>query len=101
MNKSAKEWIESLDEKEKGQAELLDAYFTFRTNLPADDPGMGKAMEDPKTTDEIIDDLSPMMPLSQKFVVEYMRHHDFGMTTVADGTVKWAIWRFLDLTVLI
>ena len=93
-------WLEELNEEERSQAEVLDAYFTFRRNLPENDPGFGKAFEEPKTTDEIIDDLQPMMPLSQKVVVGYMRSHGFGMTTVADGSVKWAIWRFMDIASL-
>lgn len=93
-------WLESLNETEKSQVEVLDAYFTFRTNLPGEDPGMGKPIEEPKTTDEIIDDLTPIMPLSSKVVVGYMRSHGFGLTTIADGSVKWAVWRFIDITVL-
>ena len=101
MKERVKKGLESLDEAERAQADVLDAYFMFRTNMPGDDPGFGKAIEEPKTTEEIMDDLSPMMPLSQKVVVGYMRSHEFGMTTVGDGTVRWAIWRFLNSTVLI
>ena len=100
MKERVKKWLESLDEEEKNQVELLDAYFTFRTNMPGEDPGFGKAIAEPKTTDEIIDDLMPMMPISQKVVAGYMRSHEYGLTTIGDGSVKWAIWRFVDVTVL-
>lgn len=100
MKERIMKWLESLDDEEKSQVEVLDAYFTFRTNLPREDPAMGRPIEEPKTTDEIIDDLSQMMPMSQKVVVGYMRSHDYGMKTVGDGSVKWAIWRFIDLTCL-
>ena len=100
MKERVNKWLESLDEEEKCQAELLDAYFTFRTNMPGEDPGFGKAVEEPKTTAEIIDDLTPMMFMDKTIVAGYMRTHDYGFTTLADGTVRWAIWRFVDMTVL-
>ena len=100
MKERIQKWLDGLDEEERCQAELLDAYFMFRRNLPSAEQGLGKAMEEHKTTDEIIDDLQPMMPLSQKVVVGYMRSHDYSMTTVADGSVKWAIWRFMDIAAL-
>ena len=64
MKERVQKWLESLDEEEKNQVELLDAYFTFRTNMPGEDPGFGKASEEPKTTEEIMDDLTPMMTMS-------------------------------------
>ena len=100
MKERIGKWLESLDEEEKNQVEVLDAYFTFRRNMPENDPGFGKAIAEPKTTDEIIDDLMPMMPISQKVVAGYMRSHEYGLTTIGDGSVKWAIWRFVDVTVL-
>lgn len=100
MKERIAKWLESLDEEEKCQAELLDAYFMFRTNMPSEDPGFGKAVEEPKTTAEIIDDLTPMMFMDKTIVSAYMRTHEYGFTTLADGTVRWAIWRFVDVTVL-
>lgn len=100
MKERISRWLDGLDEEEKNQAELLDAYFTFRTNMPGEDPGFGKAVEEPKTTEEIMDDLQPMMYLNKTVVAGYMRTHDYGFTTVADGSVRWAIWRYMDVTVL-
>ena len=100
MKERIAKWLESLDEEEKNQVEVLDAYFTFRTNMPGDDPGFGKAVEEPKTTEEIMDDLVPMMFMDKTIVSAYMRTHEYGFTTLADGTVRWAIWRFVDVTVL-
>lgn len=100
MKERIAKWLESLDEEEKCQAELLDAYFTFRTNMPGDDPGFGKASPEPKTTEEIMDDLMPMMNIGKNVVAGYMRTHEYGYTTLADGTVRWAIWRYMDVTVL-
>lgn len=94
MKERVDKWLQELDEEERCQVEMLDAYFTFRTNLPAEDEAFGKAFEDHKTTDEIIDDLVPMMYVNKTVVVSYLRTHGFTVTTIADGTVKWAIWRF-------
>lgn len=99
MKERIAKWLESLDEEERCQAELLDSYFLYRTNMPGKDRGFGKASEEPKTTDEIIDDLMPMMYVSKTVVAGYMRAHDYGFTTVADGTPRWAIWRYMDVTV--
>ena len=100
MKERISKWLESLDEEERCQAELLDAYFTFRTNMPGEDPGFGRASEEPKTTEEIMDDLTPMFPMNKNVVAGYMRAHDYGFTTLLDGSVRWAIWRYMDVTVL-
>jgi len=100
MKERVKKWLESLDEQEHCQVEVLDAYFTFRTNMPGEDPGFGKASEEPKTTEDIMDDLTPMMTMSKDVVAGYMRSHEYGFTTLPDGTVRWAIWRYMDVTVL-
>lgn len=100
MKERVKKWLESLDEEERCQAEVLDAYFTYRTNMPDEDPGFGKASEEPKTTEEIMDDLQPMMYMSKNVVAGYLRTHEYGFTTVADGSVRWAIWRYMDVNAL-
>ena len=100
MKERISKWLESLDEQERCQVEVLDAYFTFRTNMPGEDPGFGKVSEEPKTTEDIMDDLTPMMTMSKDVVAGYMRAHDYGFTTLADGSVRWAIWRYMDVTVL-
>lgn len=68
--------------------ELLAAYFTHRENLPAD--GL---IAEPKTTRQICDELLEMYPLNYEQVALWMRKADFHATTLADGTVAWAIWR--------
>ena len=95
MAERISKWLDQLDEEEKCQAELLDSYFTFRRNLPEEDKGLGRAVEEPKTTEDIIDDLTPMMNMSKDVVVGWLRAHDYHITTVADGTPKWAIWRYI------
>lgn len=98
MTERVVKWLATLDEQELCQAEVLDAYFTFRSNMPDDDPGFGKATAEPKTTDEIIDDLLPMMYMHKELVAAYMSAHGFGVTTMPDGSVKWAIWRYMDVS---
>lgn len=100
IKRLVEKWLASLDETEKAQAEVLDAYFTFRRNLPDEDPGFGKAIAEPKTTQDIMDELQPMMSMSERVVVDYMRIHAYGMTTLNDGSVKWAIWRFMAMDAL-
>lgn len=95
MKERINKWLESLNERERSQVEVLDAYFTFRRNMPEKDNELGKAVEDHKSTDEIIDDLASMMLVEQGVVVSWMRNHDYHITTIGDGTVKWAIWRFV------
>ena len=77
--------------------ELLDAYFTHRRNLPGEFAGR-PLMEEPKSTYDIIDDLTPMANLyeAKDAVVSYMTTHGYGFTTLADGSVKWAIWRIVE-----
>jgi hypothetical protein len=33
-------------------------------------------------------------------VVGWMRAHDYHITTAQDGSPRWAIWRFMDVTSL-
>lgn len=99
MAERISKWLDQLDEKEKCQAELLDSYFTFRRNLPEEDKGLGRAVEEPKTTEDIIDDLMPMMNISKDVVVGWLRAHDYHITTAADGSPRWAIWRYVDTAV--
>ena len=95
MAERISKWLDQLDEEDKCQAELLDSYFTFRRNLPEEDKGFGRAVEEPKTTEDIIDDLTPMMNMSKDVVVGWLRAHDYHITTAADGSPRWAIWRYI------
>ena len=100
MQDRIKKWLDTLNENERCQAEILDSYFTFRRNLPDADPVLGRAIEDHKTTVEIIDDLEPMMDMSKSVVTAWLRSHDYHITTIGDGSPKWAIWRFIDTTLV-
>ena len=54
---------------------------------------------DPKSSVEIADELGTMYNMDISVIAQYMLLHEFGTTTVEDGTVKWAIWRDMDFQV--
>lgn len=39
----------------------------------------------------------PMMPISQQILSKYLLMKDYTMATYDDGTIKWAIWRDVDM----
>jgi hypothetical protein len=67
---------------------LLDSYFQFRSPLPSDG-----CIQENKTTQQIQDELEPMIHVGGLDIVEYMDDHDYSFITEQDGTVSWAIWR--------
>ena len=73
--------------------ELLDAYCASRSP----EPGLSELGEpltpDNKTTDDIADELDTIMPVSRTDIVMYLRDHGYRLTTAADGTLRWQIWR--------
>lgn len=79
---------ENDNREEQMKQKLLDSYFQFRSPLPED----GYIQEN-KTTQQIQDELVPMMHVSEFDIVEYMDDHDYSFITERDGTVSWAIWR--------
>jgi len=72
---------------------VLDAY-TLNRNYEKTDESW--AVEN-KSTDEIIDDLSPMMPLTHRDVNDYMIAHGYMMMPMSDGTVKWRMYRYIQV----
>lgn len=81
-----------LNETERNYAELMDAYLTFRRSLPTTETGEGLIAE-PKTTQDIRDELADMMIVPADFIFSYMLRRGYGFTTGTDGAVKWAVWR--------
>lgn len=84
----------SLNENERNQVKMLDAYFQFRSNEP--NFGGKSLTPDNKTTAQIQDDLATMMSIPEALIVKYMYEQDFNITTVEDGTILWQIWRIQD-----
>lgn len=89
------DWLRENDrtEEEKMQCKLLDEYMRSRQNLPGKTLTGEELIEDDKTTADIAADLSTMYPMDEKIIARYMFLHRFTTTTLADGTVAWAIWR--------
>lgn len=48
-----------------------------------------------RSTLEIMDELSEMMDVPKFKVIEFMVNNGYQLTTEEDGSVKWAIWRFI------
>lgn len=81
-------------EKKELIRKVLDAYFQFRSNEP--EFGGKQLVEDNKSTQEIIDDLMPMITLGEDDVANYLYDSGYHITSLEDGTVKWLIWRIWD-----
>ena len=90
---------DSESEEEKMQCKLLDEYMKTRDNLPGKGVTGSELVFDPKSSDEIAEDLRPMYYMDINIIANYMFLHEFGTTTAEDGTVKWAIWRDMDFRV--
>ena len=104
MSKDLKQfldWLKENDrtEEEKMQCKLLDEYMKTRDNLPGKGVTGTPLVPDPKTSEEIANDLQPMYWMDVRVIAQYMFMHEFSTTTVEDGTVKWAIWRDMDFQV--
>lgn len=91
-------WLDDPDTdlNTRQQCQLLDGYFETRENMPGKTVGGRELTAEPKSTGDIINDCADMYPLDTPTVVKYMQLHEFGFTTIADGSVKWAVWR--DIT---
>ena len=68
--------------------DILDAYFLSRLPLPEEG-----AVQQNRSTQDILDELEPMGAVTKDDVLEYLAGNDFHPTTERDGTVVWAIWR--------
>lgn len=89
------DWLRDNDrtEEERVQCRLLDEYMKCRDNLPGRSITGAELVADPKTTQDIAAELSTMYPMDERLVARYMFLHEFATTTLADGTVAWAVWR--------
>ncbi len=83
-----------MEEKNILTEKVLDAYFQLRSNVP--EFGGKQLVEDNKSTQDIIDELVPMMTVSEEDVLEYLHTHEYQITSLEDGSVKWQIWRIWD-----
>lgn len=72
---------------------VLEAYFQSRDSFPGTSLMGEDLVDDSKTTDEIVEEVSTMMDIDKEIVAIWMRYDGFHIKTMEDGTVKWAIWR--------
>ena len=72
---------------------MLDNYFQYRRNLPIKMESGAKMIEENKSTDDIQTELATMVLIDKYAINMYMLSHDYGVKTMPDGSVKWAIWR--------
>lgn len=94
MKNLAEQLWNSLNDDEKVQVKMLDAYFQFRSNEPTFG---GKSLTpDNKCTSQIQDDLSTMMCIPDAIIVKYMYGQGFNLVPVEDGTIRWQIWRIQE-----
>lgn len=84
------------EEDEKMQLEYIEAYFDKRS--PALEGSLaGKSnYPEPKTTTEIIDDLSDMYDISKGLLSKYLVDHGYSLVPTEDGRLKWMIYRYYD-----
>lgn len=78
------------DKRDRIKEEILEAYFQFRSPLPGDG-----FVAQHRSTEELQDELANMYPFSKEELAEYMMDHEYTPLTETDGSVKWAIWRFI------
>lgn len=73
---------------------IIEAYLLWRQPTPdAANDGAFKVIQENMTTEDIRDALRDMADIPATFILSYMLHHGYTVTTESDGTVKWAIWR--------
>lgn len=84
------------EEDEKMQLEYIEAYFDKRS--PALEGSLAGKLNypEPKTTTEIIDDLSDMYDISKGLLSKYLVDHGYSLVPTEDGRLKWMIYRYYD-----
>lgn len=72
--------------------DALQTYFLDKSSTcKKDKDGEPTMIPCFRTTQELIDELSPMVSLKEDDVLEFMANHDYHMTT-AGGSVMWEIY---------
>lgn len=84
---------EDVSDIERAKFQIMDEYMHSRENLPGQSAAGAELKEFPQSTAEIQDDMRPMAEIAADDIILYMTMHGFHLTTLDDGTVKWAIWR--------
>ena len=84
------------EEDEKMQLEYIEAYFDNRNPVPEMNITGQVNVPEPKTTTEIIDDLSDMYNISKGLLSIYLVDHGYSLVPTEDGRLKWMIYRYYD-----
>lgn len=69
---------------------VLETFFL--RSLPKHEEGY---VQMNRTTQELQDELEPMMTFTKFELNQYLDKHGYKLVTDDDGTVKWAIWRLI------
>lgn len=101
MNSRYNEWLNSLTDDERDEVVILDAYFATRSPLPDKSAAGNDYVAEHKSTQEISDDLFSMMPVSCRTISKYLILKGYTPMTDTDGTLKWSIWRDMQMSGLL
>jgi len=82
-------YYDTLPDHSKNSWRILESYFKLKQQAPN---SAGNLTSHPRTTNQIIDDLSQMCELNAEFVVDFMFKNGFGLENQPDGTPNWQIW---------
>ncbi|MBD9230128.1 MAG: hypothetical protein EGQ31_05735 [Prevotella sp.] len=88
--------IMTQEEDEKMQLEYIEAYFDNRNPVPEMNITGQVNVPEPKSTTEIIDDLSDMYDISKGLLSKYLVDHGYSLVPTEDGRLKWMIYRYYD-----
>ena len=82
--------------KDQVKREALQTYFLDKSSTCKErKDGEPTVVPCFRTTQELIDELSPMVSIREEDVLEFMANHDYHMTTDEGGSVKWEIYKIL------
>ena len=101
MNNIYNEWQKSLTDDERDQIVIVEAYFATRSPLPGKSAAGNEYVAEHKSTQDISDDLSSMMPVSCRIISKYLILKGYTPMTDTDGTLKWGIWRDMQMSGLL
>lgn len=69
---------------------VLDRYFSTRSDDYIENLTTVKEL---KTTEQIQDDLRPILRIEDRVIVDYMIKNDFKLVQHLDGSAVWELWR--------
>lgn len=101
MNNIYNEWLKSLTDDERDQIVIVEAYFATRSPLPGKSAAGNEYVAEHKSTQDISDDLLAIMPVSYRIISKYLILKGYTPMTDTDGTLKWGIWRDMQMSGLL